>query len=183
MLQTSAFKNLSALYFFISWWNLFKRDKPLILTELRRMFFLSIANLTLSVTVVRPLTHDTPAYSVSMFIYLLVLTAAFTRGGLSRHHQGMAMLHGQLARRGPQTLNLLALHLKPSLSGLWAPERPLFTHRGVLTIPPFIGPFCMSVGAQSTVESWHADPLTPFRILEIPLKNNGETKHVFGQTL
>ncbi len=65
----------------------------------------------------------------------------------------------------------LALQLTPSLSGLWAPERPLFTPsldgdardtiligRGVMTAPPFIGPFCMSLGAQSTAQSWHTDP-------------------------
>ncbi len=30
-----------------------------------------------------------------------------------------------------------------------------------MTAPPFIGSFCMSVGAQSTAQSWHTDPLTP----------------------
>ncbi len=32
--------------------------------------------------------------------------------------------------------------------------------RGVLITPPFVGPFCRSVGAQSTVQAWLADPLT-----------------------
>ncbi len=80
----------------------------------------------------------------------------------------------------PVSMYLLALQLKPSLSGLRAPGRPLFTHppfwfesrwrkedakdrsligRGVLTLPPFVGPFCSSVGDQSTAQSWHADPL------------------------
>ncbi len=31
--------------------------------------------------------------------------------------------------------------------------------RGVLTKPSFVGPFCRSVGAQSTTQLWHADPL------------------------
>ncbi len=52
--------------------------------------------------------------------------AAFTLGGWSRHHQGernMVMFRGQLAHRGPQS----PLQLKPSLTGLRALERPLFT--------------------------------------------------------
>ncbi len=28
----------------------------------------------------------------------------------------------------------------------------------VMTTPPFVGPFGMSVGAQSTAQSWHTDP-------------------------
>ncbi len=77
------------------------------------------------------------------------------------------------------SLHLLALQLKPGLPGLIAPERPLFTHTlpvgfhpvdardrsliggVVLVTPPFVGPFCRSVGAQSTAQSWRADPLTP----------------------
>ncbi len=30
---------------------------------------------------------------------------------------------------------------------------------GVLTTPQFVGPFCRSVGAQFTAQSWHTDPL------------------------
>ncbi len=37
----------------------------------------------------------------------------------------------------------------------------IFIGRGVVTIPPLIGPFSMSVGAQSTAQSWHTDPLIP----------------------
>ncbi len=33
--------------------------------------------------------------------------------------------------------------------------------RGVLSTPPFVGPFRRSVGAQSTAKLWHTDPLTP----------------------
>ncbi len=34
--------------------------------------------------------------------------------------------------------------------------------RGGLTTPlAFVGPFCRSVGAQSTTQSWRAEPLTP----------------------
>ncbi len=32
--------------------------------------------------------------------------------------------------------------------------------RGIPITPPFTGPFCMSVGAQSIAQSWHASPLT-----------------------
>ncbi len=32
--------------------------------------------------------------------------------------------------------------------------------RGVVTTPPFIDPFCRSVGARSTAQSGHTDPLT-----------------------
>ncbi len=79
----------------------------------------------------------------------------------------------------PTSLHLLALHLKPSLPGLRAPEHPLFTPspliliqvkwrghkgycRGVLITPPFVGPFCWSVGAQPTTHLRRANPLTPF---------------------
>ncbi len=78
----------------------------------------------------------------------------------------------------PASLQLLALQLKPSLSGLRAPEHPLFTSsllvfnpgdardrnligRGVLITPPFVKPFSSSVGAQSTTQPCRAGPLTP----------------------
>ncbi len=32
--------------------------------------------------------------------------------------------------------------------------------RSVLITPPFVGPFCRSVGAQSATQPWRADPLT-----------------------
>ncbi len=72
----------------------------------------------------------------------------------------------------PASLRLLALQLEPSLSGLRAPERPLFTHpafwfkprwrdgsardrsligRSVLTTSTF-RQFCRPVGAQSTTQ-------------------------------
>ncbi len=35
-------------------------------------------------------------------------------------------------------------------------------NRDVLITPPFVGPYCRSVGAQSTTEPWHADPLALF---------------------
>ncbi len=79
------------------------------------------------------------------------------------------------------SLHLLALLLKPSLSGLRAPDHLLFTPfllvviqvtrrgrkersligRGVLTTLPLVGPFVRPVGAQSTAQPWHTDPLTP----------------------
>ncbi len=58
----------------------------------------------------------------------IILKAAFTRGGLSRHHQGRNM--GIF--RGP--LHLLALQFKPNMSGLRAPEHPLFTPSLVVLI-------------------------------------------------
>ncbi len=33
--------------------------------------------------------------------------------------------------------------------------------RGVLTTPPFTGPFCRPVSAQSTTQPWRAETLTP----------------------
>ncbi len=33
--------------------------------------------------------------------------------------------------------------------------------RGVLSTPPFVGPFRRSVGAQWATKHWHNDPLTP----------------------
>ncbi len=30
----------------------------------------------------------------------------------------------------------------------------------MLTIPPFVGPFCRSVGGQCTAKRWYTDPLT-----------------------
>ncbi len=78
----------------------------------------------------------------------------------------------------PAPLRLLALQFKPSLSDLRSPEHPLFPFglnpgdamtgdardrsligKGVLAIPPFVGPVCRSVGAQSTTQSWHINPL------------------------
>ncbi len=72
----------------------------------------------------------------------------------------------------PASLRLMALQVL----GLRASECPLFTHppcwfysrwrddgdardrsligRCVLTAPPFVGPFCRSVGAQSTTQPW-----------------------------
>ncbi len=58
----------------------------------------------------------------------------------------------------PASLRLLALQLKPSLSGLRAPEPPFVFNRGdardkgllgrgVLTTPSVIGPFCTPEGA------------------------------------
>ncbi len=76
----------------------------------------------------------------------------------------------------PASLHLLALQLKPSIPGLRAQERRLFTPsvflvllqatqrhcEGALATPPFVvGPFCRSVGAQYTTQPWRADPLTP----------------------
>ncbi len=83
------------------------------------------------------------------------------------------------------SLHFLALQLKPSLCGLRAPERPLFTPsflvfrpgdardrslvgRCVLISPPFAGIFCRSVGAQSTTQPWRVDPLTPLEDLSLP---------------
>ncbi len=33
--------------------------------------------------------------------------------------------------------------------------------RGLLTTLPFVGPFCRSLGVQSTTHPWYSDPLTP----------------------
>ncbi len=33
--------------------------------------------------------------------------------------------------------------------------------RGVLSTPPFVGPFRRSVGDHSNTKLWHTDPLTP----------------------
>ncbi len=37
--------------------------------------------------------------------------------------------------------------------------------KGVVTVPPILGPFLRSVGAKSTAHSWHIDPSTPFQFL------------------
>ncbi len=82
----------------------------------------------------------------------------------------------------PTWLHLLVLQLKPSLSGLRAPEHLIFISpppcwflsrrrdgdaryrslvgRGVLITPPF-RPFCRSVGVHSTIQPCRADSLTP----------------------
>ncbi len=39
---------------------------------------------------------------------------------------------------------------------------------GLVTTPPFIGPFCRSVGAQATTQSWHTDLLTLGRAESAP---------------
>ncbi len=78
---------------------------------------------------------------------MLVLVAAFTPEWLGSKPRFPV----------PASLYLLALQLKPSLSDLRAPERPLFTHPppfgfnpddvmgvqgiSVLTTLPFVGPF------------------------------------------
>ncbi len=36
---------------------------------------------------------------------------------------------------------------------------------GVLIAPLFVGLFCTSVGAHSTAQSWHTDPLTRIQML------------------
>ncbi len=63
---------------------------------------------------------------------LLVLAAAFTLVGLSRHHQGMVMFLGWLAHPGPQSrrrcIYWLCSSSQACLPGLRAPERPLFTY-------------------------------------------------------
>ncbi len=58
---------------------------------------------------------------------LLVLAAAFTLGGFSRHHHGVSWVGSTLRSPVSALLHLLDLQLKPSLTGLWAPERLLFT--------------------------------------------------------
>ncbi len=101
--------------------------------------------------------------------------------GLSRRHQRrtMVMFHGPPV---PASLHLLALQLKREHRSIrfshppfwfksrWcdgdARERSLID-RGVLITPPFVEPFCRSVGAQSTTEAWRADPLTPNQIVAI----------------
>ncbi len=117
--------------------------------------------------------------TVLLLTYCLYLVAAFTRGGLSRHNHNCDVSWVVTTPRSPviASLHLLALQLKPSLPGLIAPERPLFTHtlpvgfnpgdatgsligRGVLVTPPFVGPFCRRVGTQSTTQPWRAHPLT-----------------------
>ncbi len=117
--------------------------------------------------------------------YLLVLTPAFTRGGLSRHHEGrtMVMFHVKLAHRDPQSrrrciywpvrfestgasaLHILLFGFNPGD----ARDRSLIG-RGVLIAPPFVGPLCRSAGAQSTTQPWHSDPLTPF-IYKLTIEN------------
>ncbi len=37
----------------------------------------------------------------------------------------------------------------------------------LMTTPPFIGSFCMSVGAQSTAQSWHTDQLTHYELFNL----------------
>ncbi len=39
---------------------------------------------------------------------------------------------------------------------------------GVLTTPPFVEPFCRSVGAQSTAQPWHTEPVTPIEVHPSP---------------
>ncbi len=58
-------------------------------------------------------------------LYLLALLLAFTRGGLSRHHQLSCPRH---------LSHLLALQLKLNVSGLRAPGRPHFTHPPLLAL-------------------------------------------------
>ncbi len=86
----------------------------------------------------------------------------------------------------PASLQLLALYLKPRLSGLRALQHLLttpslliliqirdggamgrgLTGKGVLIIPPLVGPFRTSVGAQSTTQPRRADTLTPITVRE-----------------
>ncbi len=39
--------------------------------------------------------------------------------------------------------------------------------RSLMITPSFVGPFCMSVGAQSTAQSWHIDPLAHYEPLNL----------------
>ncbi len=58
---------------------------------------------------------------------LLALVMAFTRGGLSPHGTGSRVVRTTISPV-PVLLYWLTIELNPSLSGLRAPERPLFTH-------------------------------------------------------
>ncbi len=66
-----------------------------------------------------------PHFLMVRMACLLILAVAFIRGGLSRH---VSRVGSTLRSPVPASLHLLALQLMPSLFGLWAPERPLFTH-------------------------------------------------------
>ncbi len=111
------------------------------------------------------------------FMCLLTCTCdGIHLGGLSRHHHigDVSWVFSTPRPPIPGSLHLLGLQLKPSLSGLRAPEHPRFTPslsvliqigtqgaRGVLVITLFAWPFRSSVGAQSTAQPWHTDPVTP----------------------
>ncbi len=97
-------------------------------------------------------------------VTLLVLEAAFTRSGLSLHHQGrtMVMFRKYLVHRGPRSRRRFAAQAKPVWFGsagasalhtlpfgfnpVDARDKSL-VGRGVLITPPLVGPFCRPVGA------------------------------------
>ncbi len=83
-------------------------------------------------------------------VYSLVLAAAFTRGGLSRHRQDMVMFHGQVFSPGVAACIGFAaqaklawfaseLHTFPFSFNPGDATRSLIG-RGVLTTPPLVGP-------------------------------------------
>ncbi len=89
----------------------------------------------------------------------------------------------------------MALQLKLSLSGLSAGASAPHTlpfgfnpgdardmsliGRGVLILPPFVGPFCRPVGAQYTTQPWRVDnlkikPCTPLIVVYVSI-NGGDS--------
>ncbi len=106
------------------------------------------------------------------------LTYLYLRPASPRENHDVSWVASTPRSPVPAPLHLLALPLKPSLSGLRAPEHTLpfgfnpgdardksLIGRGVLlTTPAFVEPFCWSVGAQSTTQPWRSNPLTSLQM-------------------
>ncbi len=98
-------------------------------------------------------------------VYSLVLAAAFTRGGLSRHHQDMVMFHGEVPSPGAAVCIGLATQAKPAGFASKLHTFPFGLNPGdatrsligrcVLTTPHLLDHF---EGAQSTAQLLHTDP-------------------------
>ncbi len=107
-----------------------------------------------------------------------MLAAAYTLGGLSRHHQ---QLHGEVAAFIGFAAQAKPARFESSAASALHTPIPLvlihvtrqgdardwsFIGRDAVTTPPLIEPLCLSVGPKSSALSWHTDTLTPRPLLQ-----------------